>query len=190
MTSSFSATYRLSAAGFVTATMTVAQQRSKLTATGWPSAGWMYRFTVRSPKAWLVGAEWDENPAGKVYECAQKSAVQPWVCVGPIPHGDLGSIGTASVSGMYEPYAAENLVGILSPELRHDYTWKISHRKLPVGVVTCVSVDYVSKKSRVPVGTWCLTPDGVLAGWYPVEPSLVVTTGADRSSASVSRMCW
>jgi hypothetical protein len=91
---------------------------------------------------------------------------------------------------MYEPYAAENLVGILSPELRHDYTWKISHRKLPVGVVTCVSVDYVSKKSRVPVGTWCLTPDGVLAGWYPVEPSSVVTTGADRSSASVSRMCW
>ena len=72
MTSSFSATYRLSAPGFVTATMTVAQRRSRLNAVGWPSAGWMYRFTVRSPKAWLVGAEWDQNPAGKVYECARE----------------------------------------------------------------------------------------------------------------------
>lgn len=187
MTSSFSATYRLSAPGFVTATMTVAQRRSRLNAVGWPSAGWMYRFTVRSPKAWLVGAEWDQNPAGKVYECAQKSALQPWVCVGPIPHGDLGSIGTASVSGMYEPYAAEDLVGMLSPVLRRGYTWKISHRKLRVGVVTCVSVGQVSKKSRVPVGTWCLTRDGVLAGWYPVEPSLVVAIGADATATSIKK---
>jgi len=187
MTSSFSATYRLSAARFVTATMTVAQRRSKLTSTGWPSAGWMYRFTVRSPRALLVGVEWDQNPAGKVYECAQKSTLQPWVCAGPIPHGDLGSIGTASVSGMYEPYAAEDLVGILSPVLRRGYTWKISHRKLRVGVVTCVRVDHVSKKSRVPVGTWCLTSDGVLAGWYPVEPSLVVAIGADATATSIKQ---
>ena len=187
MRSSFSATYRLSAPGFVTATMMVAQRRSKLNATGWPSAAWMYRFTVTSPRAWLVGAEWDENPAGKVYECAQKSALQPWVCVGPIPLGDLGNIGTASVSGMYEPYAAEDLVGILSPVLRRGYTWKISHRKLRVGVVTCVRVDHVSKKSRVPVGTWCLTSDGVLAGWYPVEPSLVVAIGADATATSIKQ---
>ncbi|MGD0344046.1 MAG: hypothetical protein ABSB55_03700 [Acidimicrobiales bacterium] len=188
MRSSFSATYRLSAPGFVTATMMVAQRRSKLNATGWPSAAWMYRFTVTSPRAWLVGAEWDENPAGKVYECAQKSALQPWVCVGPIPLGDLGNIGTASVSGMYEPYAAEDLVGFLSPVLRRGYTWKISHRKLRVGVVTCVRVDYVAKKSRVPVGTWCLTPDGVLAGWYPVKPSLVVATGADATATSIKQV--
>ena len=89
MTSSFSATYPLSAAGFVTATMTVAHKRSKLTATGWPSAGWMYRFTVRSPKAWLVGAEWDEIPweglrvRGEVRRsalgvCRAHSARRPW----------------------------------------------------------------------------------------------------------------
>ena len=187
MRSGFSATYRLTAPGFVTATMTVAQQRSKLTSSLWPSAGWMYRFTVRSPGAAFVGVEWDQNPAGKVYECAQKSAHQHWVCVGPIPPGDLGGIGTASVSGMYEPHAAEDLVGALSPVLRRGFTWKISHRKLRVGVVTCVRLDQVSKNGRVPVGTWCLTPDGVLAGWYPVEPTLAIAIGADATASSIKQ---